>query len=134
MQQAKDLALLLYLRINPWPWKLPQATSEAPLPPPGWGGGGEWQLAFAIVHGHDAVEGFSHFIYLFIYFSLGPCLQHMEVSRLGVKSKLQLPPYITATATRDPSCICDLHHNSQQHQILNPLEQGQGSNVCPHRY
>ena len=27
----------------------------------------------------------------------------------------------TATATWDPSRICNLHHNSQQHQILNPL-------------
>ena len=27
----------------------------------------------------------------------------------------------TATATPDLSCVCDLHHNSQQRQILNPL-------------
>ena len=27
----------------------------------------------------------------------------------------------------DPSCVCDLHHSSQQRQILNPLK-GQGSN------
>ena len=38
--------------------------------------------------------------YLFIYFFfLGPHLQHMEVSRLGVESELQLPAYTTATAT-----------------------------------
>ena len=30
---------------------------------------------------------------------------HMEVSRLGVESELQLPAYTRATATRDPSCI-----------------------------
>ena len=43
----------------------------------------------------------------------------MEVPRLGVKLKLQLPAYTTATATPDPSCICDLHHHSsQQCQIL----------------
>ena len=42
-------------------------------------------------------------------------------SRLEVESELQLPAYTTATATWDPSCICDLHHSSQQHQILNPL-------------
>ena len=45
----------------------------------------------------------------------------MEVPRLGVKSELQLPAYTTATAMRDPSLICDLHHSSLQHQIFNPL-------------
>ena len=44
----------------------------------------------------------------------------MEVPRLGVKSELQLPVYTTATATQDPSGICDLH-NSRQRQILKPL-------------
>ena len=29
--------------------------------------------------------------------------------------------YATATAMWDLSCICDLHHSSQQQQILNPL-------------
>ena len=28
---------------------------------------------------------------------------------------------VTATATWDPSLVCELHHNSGQHQILNPL-------------
>ena len=45
----------------------------------------------------------------------------MEVPRLGVKSELQLLAYATATETWDPSYVCDLHHSSQQHQILNPL-------------
>ena len=43
----------------------------------------------------------------------------MEVPRLGVKSELLL--LATATATQDPSLVCDLHHSSQQHQILNLL-------------
>ena len=47
----------------------------------------------------------------------------MEVPRLGVKSKLQLPVYATATATLDVSCICDLHQSSRQRQILNPLSE-----------
>ena len=38
---------------------------------------------------------------------LGPHLQHMEVPGLEVESKLQLPATATATATRDPSHICD---------------------------
>ena len=45
----------------------------------------------------------------------------MEVSRLGVELELQLPAFAIATATQDPGHICDLHHSSQQCQILNPL-------------
>ena len=59
--------------------------------------------------------------FLFLFFFLGPHPWHMEVPRLGVLSKLWLPASVTATATQDLSCICDLHHCSQQHQILNPL-------------
>ena len=54
----------------------------------------------------------------------------MEVPRLGVKSELLLLlllllllAYTTATATPDPSHICDLHHNSQQHWVLNSLSE-----------
>ena len=46
-----------------------------------------------------------------------------EVSGLGVESELQLPAYTTATTTPDPSHICDLHHSSRQHRILNPLSE-----------
>ena len=61
----------------------------------------------------------------FFFFScfLGPHLQHMEVPRLGVKSELQLLAYATATATADPSCICDLYHSLRQCWILNPLSE-----------
>jgi len=45
----------------------------------------------------------------------------MEVPRLGVELELQLLAYTTATATLDLSCICNLHHSSWQHRILNPL-------------
>ena len=54
---------------------------------------------------------------------LGLRLQHMEIPRLGIQSELQLPAYTTATATPDPSCVCDPHHSSQQHRILNPLSE-----------
>ena len=47
----------------------------------------------------------------------------MEVPRLGFKLELQLPAYTTVTATPDPSRICDLHHSSQQRQILYPLSE-----------
>ena len=52
---------------------------------------------------------------------LGPHLWHMEFPRIGVKSELWLLAYSTATATQDPSLVCDLHHSSQQCQTLNPL-------------
>ena len=62
------------------------------------------------------------FIYLFLVF-LGLHPQHREVPRLGVESELELPAYTTAMATPDPSRVCDLHHSSRQHQILNPLSE-----------
>ena len=52
-----------------------------------------------------------------------PHLQHVAAPRLGLKSELQPPAYPAATATRDPSCVCHLHHSSQQLQILNPLNE-----------
>ena len=47
----------------------------------------------------------------------------MEVPRLGVELELQLPGYTTATAMRDWSQVCDLHHTLQQSWILNPLSE-----------
>ena len=70
---------------------------------------------------------------LFFFFFFFKGLQHMEVPRLGVKSELQLPAYTTATATRDPSHVCDLHRSLWQLGVLNPLR-GQGSNLHPHGY
>ena len=52
---------------------------------------------------------------------LGLLWQHVEVPRLGDKSELQLLAYTTATATRDPSSVCDLRHSSQQCRMLNPV-------------
>ena len=48
---------------------------------------------------------------------------HMEASRLGAESELQLPAYTTATAMLNLSCICDLHHSSWLCGILNPLSE-----------
>ena len=47
---------------------------------------------------------------------LSSLLLHM----IEVELELQLLAYARATATRDPSRICDLHHSSRQCQILNP--------------
>ena len=60
--------------------------------------------------------------FVLVYF-LGPHPQYMEVPRLGVELELQLPAYTTATATRDPSHVCDLHHSSWQQQIPDPLRE-----------
>ena len=54
-------------------------------------------------------------LYLFIAF-LGP---HPH-PRLGIESELPLLGYTTATATWDPSRVCDLHRSSWQCRILNP--------------
>ena len=62
--------------------------------------------------------------YFFVFLPfLGLLPGHMEVPRLGVQSELKLLAYTTATATPDPSCVCDLHHRSRQHPILNPLNE-----------
>ena len=47
----------------------------------------------------------------------------MEVSRRGVVMGLYLPAYTAATAMKDPSLVCDLHHSSRQCRILNPLSE-----------
>ena len=59
-------------------------------------------------------------IYLFI---LGLHLQHIKVSRLGLELELQLLACATATAMLYLSHVCDLHHSSQHHWILNPLSE-----------
>ena len=64
-----------------------------------------------------------HFNFPFFFDFPGPRLQHTEVPRLGVESELQLPAYTTVTATRDLSCVCNLHHSSRQRWILNPLSE-----------
>ena len=59
---------------------------------------------------------------IFFFWSfLGPHSLHVEVPRLGVQSELQQPAYPRATATRDPSRVCDLPYSSRQCRILNPL-------------
>ena len=49
-----------------------------------------------------------------LFFFLGLHLQHTEVPGLGVESEQQLPAYTTATATPDPSRICNLHRSVLQ--------------------
>ena len=93
------------------------------------------------LHGSDAViserMGYAYeenilanfqesFYCLFTLFFLsfpGPHPWHLKVPRLGVQSELQPPAYAIATATQDPSCVCDLHRSSRQRRILNPLSE-----------
>ena len=66
-----------------------------------------------------------HFLFFVFLPFLGLLSRHVEVPRLGVSSELQLPAYATATATAtgDPSLVCNLHHSWQQRGILNPLSE-----------
>ena len=65
-----------------------------------------------------------HFFTFFSFSAfLGPLLRHMEVPRLGTELELQLQAYATATARQNLGRICNLHHSSLQHRILNPLRE-----------
>ena len=57
---------------------------------------------------------------IFSFFLLG---LRLELPRLGVQSDLQPLAFATATATQHPSCVCNLHHSSQQCWILYPLSE-----------
>ena len=50
----------------------------------------------------------------------------MEVPRIEVKLELQLLAYTTATATRNPSRVCDLHHMDTS-RVCNPLSHNRDS-------
>ena len=62
-------------------------------------------------------------IFFFPLVFLGPYLWLVEVPRPGVELELQLPVYTTAPTMPDPSPVCDLHHTSCQHWILDPLKE-----------
>ena len=66
------------------------------------------------------------FFFFFFLVFLGPHPQYMEAPRLGVESELWTPAY--ATAMPDLSCICGLHHSSEQCWILNPLIEAKDQN------
>ena len=55
----------------------------------------------------------------------------MEVPRLGVQLKPQLPAYTTTTARQDLSRVCNLHHSSGQHRILNLLSEARIGSCNP---
>ena len=64
----------------------------------------------------------SNFFFLvFLFAFLGLHLRHTEVPRLGIELELKLLAYAIATAMQDLNPVFDLHHSSQQGQILKPL-------------
>jgi len=67
----------------------------------------------------DNKKGFSFFLFLFFLFFFRAEPTAYRVSQ--ARGPIRATAYTTATATQDPSHICDLHHSSQQCQILNPL-------------
>ena len=71
------------------------------------------------------------FCFVLFWSFLGLYLRHMEVPRLRVKWELQPRAYATTIATCDPSRGCDLHHSSQQRQILNPLSEARDPRIEP---
>ena len=72
-----------------------------------------WALKSQCMFYNKVVFGAWGFVFCFCFFCfLEPHPQHMEVPRLGVESELQQLASATATATQDPSCVCDLHHSS----------------------
>ena len=96
-----------------WFWPVLQLTFYCYSPPKKHAGGSMFQHRMAEEH---------VLTHLFIIFS-GLHLRREDVPRLGVESELQLPTFPTATATRDPSRACDLHHSSRQRWILHPLSE-----------
>ena len=63
-------------------------------------------------------------VFCFLFSLFRPHLWHIDVPRLGVESELRLLTAAAATATRDLSHFCNLHHSWKQHQIPNPMSEG----------
>ena len=60
-----------------------------------------------------------HHLLIYLLFRAAPI--NYGSSQARDELELQLPAYATATAMPDLSCLCNLHHSSQQCRILNPL-------------
>ena len=103
---------------------VPPETTRGALYPRGMPGGTPRPLCSCCSHTPWTfsffLSFFLFFFFVFCYF-FGQLLRQMEVPRLGVESELYPPAYARATAMQDLSRICNLHHSSRQHRILNPL-------------
>ena len=90
--------------------------------PPPWEDSAQNAQLEATQYQSQTIEVFFWWIFcllFFFFFFKGLHPGHMEVPRLGVESELKLPA--TATATPDPSLVCNPHHSSWQCWIPNPL-------------
>ena len=61
-----------------------------------------------------------YIIYIIFFFFFAICFL-LFMATIAAYDIPGLGAYTTATAMQDPSCACNLHHSSQQCQILNPL-------------
>ena len=68
---------------------------------------------------------FFYFLFLFFFFLAGLLLQHMELPRLGSNWSCSYQPQPQPQPCQNwaMSLVCDLHHSSWQHWILNLLSE-----------
>ena len=70
---------------------------------------------------------FTIFDLLFLPHFSGQNLQHLEVPNLIPRGQLGAGAAAASLhhsdSKTDPTCVCDLHHSSWQHQILKPLRE-----------
>ena len=64
-----------------------------------------WLISLSTVLYSGKACGVFLLLFVCLFCFLGPYPRHMEVPRLGVEAELQLPAYITATATQDLQTI-----------------------------
>ena len=76
---------------------------------------------FPLRWNQDPAPRLYYFFWVFVFLLFRDVPSVYGGPRLGVDLELQLLAYATATATWDPSCVCNLQHSSWQGQILNPL-------------
>jgi len=83
---------------------------------------GDWVYVCHCVHWR-AMKASCFFCFCFCFLLFRPSPAAYGSSQARGQIRATAPAYTTATATWDPSCICDLHHGSQQRWILNPLSE-----------
>ena len=69
------------------------------------------------------MESFFVFAFVFVFCPFRAWLVAYGSSQATGLMRTTVVAYTTATATQDPSCICNQHHSSRQHWILNPLSE-----------
>ena len=118
---SQNISFLFFLGPHPWYREVPLQGSE-----PAYATASTTRDPSYVFNLHLSSKQrrilFFNIFFVFLPF-LVPILRHMEVPRLRVESELQPLTYTRATAIQDPSCVCNLHHSSQQRRVLNPLSE-----------